>query len=99
MPRRPGTPHYCSARRPKRQSETYPQPRVSCSGLARPGPARSNPATRHSPASPNPRPGSRVGPWLRRTGRHHVPRYISSHERFLIRSLSDPSPERELYAL
>ncbi|MEQ2238584.1 hypothetical protein ILYODFUR_034707, partial [Ilyodon furcidens] len=32
---------------------------VSRSGLARPGPTRSNPATRRSPASPDPRPGSR----------------------------------------
>ncbi|MEQ2196228.1 hypothetical protein XENOCAPTIV_027568 [Xenoophorus captivus] len=37
-------------------------------GLARPGPARSNPATRRSPTSPDPRPGSRVGPRLCRTG-------------------------------
>ncbi|KAK5617236.1 hypothetical protein CRENBAI_009756, partial [Crenichthys baileyi] len=40
-------------------------------GLARLGPARSNPATRRSPASPDPRPRSRVGPRLRRTGRRH----------------------------
>ncbi|MEQ2231155.1 hypothetical protein ILYODFUR_036624 [Ilyodon furcidens] len=55
-------------------------PRVSRSGLARPGPARSNPATRRSPPSPDPRPGSRVGPRLRRIGRHHVPRSTSLHE-------------------
>ncbi|KAK5608312.1 Polypeptide N-acetylgalactosaminyltransferase 10 [Crenichthys baileyi] len=67
-------------------------PRVSRSGLARPGPARSNPATIRSPASPDPRPGSRVGPRLRRTGRRHVPRFNGPHEGFLNRSLSDPSP-------
>ncbi|KAK5599724.1 hypothetical protein CRENBAI_016759 [Crenichthys baileyi] len=33
-------------------------------------------ATRRSPASPDPRPASRVGPRLRRTGRRHVARYI-----------------------
>ncbi|MEQ2301408.1 hypothetical protein AMECASPLE_035520 [Ameca splendens] len=33
--------------------------------------------------SPDPRPGSRVGPRLRRTGRHHVPRFGSRHEGFL----------------
>ncbi|KAK5622545.1 hypothetical protein CRENBAI_001786 [Crenichthys baileyi] len=67
-------------------------PRVSRSGLARPGPARSNLATRRSPTSPDPRPGSRVGPRLRRTGRRHVPRYTCPHEGFLNRSMSDPSP-------
>ncbi|MEQ2300093.1 hypothetical protein AMECASPLE_021773 [Ameca splendens] len=37
-------------------------PRVSRSGWARLGPARSNLATRCSPTSPNPRPGSRWDP-------------------------------------
>ncbi|MEQ2254033.1 hypothetical protein ILYODFUR_038696 [Ilyodon furcidens] len=50
-------------------------PRISRSGLARPGPARSNPATRRCPTSPDPRPGSRVRPRLRRTWRHHMPRF------------------------
>ncbi|MED6234331.1 hypothetical protein ATANTOWER_027070 [Ataeniobius toweri] len=67
-------------------------PRVSCLGLAWPGPARSNPATRRSPASPDPRPGSRLGPRLRRTGQRHVARSTSPHEGFLNRFLSDPSP-------
>ncbi|KAK5600630.1 hypothetical protein CRENBAI_001360 [Crenichthys baileyi] len=62
------------------------------SGLAWPGPARSNPATRGSLTGPDPRPGSRVGPWLRHTGRRHVPRSCSPHEGVLNRSLSDPSP-------
>ncbi|MEQ2227555.1 hypothetical protein ILYODFUR_038830 [Ilyodon furcidens] len=66
--------------------------RVSHSGLARLGPARNNPATRRYPASPDPRPGSRVGPRLRRTGRRHVPQFCSHHEGFSNRSLSDPSP-------
>ncbi|MEQ2257012.1 hypothetical protein ILYODFUR_029980 [Ilyodon furcidens] len=65
--------------------------RVSRLGLARPGPARSNPATRRSLTSPDPRPGSRVGPRLRRTGQRHVPRFCSRHEGFLNCSLSDPS--------
>ncbi|MED6291011.1 hypothetical protein CHARACLAT_019319, partial [Characodon lateralis] len=43
-------------------------PCVSPSGLARPGPASSNPATRHSLTGPDPRPGSMVGPRLRHTG-------------------------------
>ncbi|KAK5610108.1 hypothetical protein CRENBAI_011479 [Crenichthys baileyi] len=55
-------------------------------------PARSNPATRRSPTSPDPRPGSRVGPWLCRTRRCHMPRFNGRHEGFLNRSLSDPSP-------
>ncbi|MEQ2242275.1 hypothetical protein ILYODFUR_034091 [Ilyodon furcidens] len=95
-PRRPGTPDYRSARRPNRQSETCPQPEgagmrpshppgwgwpcVSRSGLAQPGTARSNPTTRRSPMSPDQRPGTRVGPRLRRTGRRHVPRFSSPHE-------------------
>ncbi|MEQ2234026.1 hypothetical protein ILYODFUR_027708 [Ilyodon furcidens] len=58
-------------------------PRISRSGFARAGPARRNPATMRSPASPDPRPGSRVGPRLRRTGRYHMPRYFSPHEGFL----------------
>ncbi|MEQ2179925.1 hypothetical protein GOODEAATRI_030310 [Goodea atripinnis] len=67
-------------------------PRVSRSGLARLGPAMSNPATRRSLTGPDPRYGSRVGRQLRRTGRRHVPRCTSPHEGFLNRSLSDPSP-------
>ncbi|MEQ2305582.1 hypothetical protein AMECASPLE_039309, partial [Ameca splendens] len=59
--------------------------RISHLGLVRPGPARSNPATRCSPTSPDPRPGSRVGP-------RHVPRFRIRHEGFLNCSLSDPSP-------
>ncbi|MEQ2294005.1 hypothetical protein AMECASPLE_039387 [Ameca splendens] len=55
-------------------------PRVSCSDLAWPGPVRSTPATRRSPTSPAPRPGSRVGPRLLRTGRHHVPQCYGLHE-------------------
>ncbi|MEQ2289071.1 hypothetical protein AMECASPLE_029348 [Ameca splendens] len=55
-------------------------PCVSRSGLARPGPVRSNPATRRSPKSHDPRPGSRVGPRLRRTGCCHVPRFCGPHE-------------------
>ncbi|MED6258645.1 hypothetical protein ATANTOWER_010175 [Ataeniobius toweri] len=67
-------------------------PRITRSGLARPGSARSNPATRRSPMTPDPRPGSRVGPRLRRTERRHVPRFNDPHEAVLNRSLSDPSP-------
>ncbi|MEQ2291953.1 hypothetical protein AMECASPLE_018096 [Ameca splendens] len=52
-------------------------PRVSPLGLPRPGPARSNPATRRSPTGPDSRPGSWVGPRLRRTGRRHVSRLCS----------------------
>ncbi|KAK5598352.1 hypothetical protein CRENBAI_014378, partial [Crenichthys baileyi] len=55
-------------------------------------PRGKNRATRRSLTGPDPRPGSRVGPWLRRTGRRHVPRLCSPHEGVLNRSLSDPSP-------
>ncbi|MEQ2241838.1 Serine/threonine-protein kinase dclk2 [Ilyodon furcidens] len=51
-------------------------PRSSHSGLAQPGPARRNPATRRSPTSPDPRPGPRVGPRLRRNGQCHKPRFV-----------------------
>ncbi|MEQ2248252.1 hypothetical protein ILYODFUR_017363 [Ilyodon furcidens] len=73
--------------------------RVSPLGLARPGPARSNPVTRHSLTGPDLRPGSRVGPRLRRTSRtrepcarRHVPRFFVPREGVLNRSLSDLSP-------
>ncbi|KAK5613643.1 LARGE xylosyl- and glucuronyltransferase 2 [Crenichthys baileyi] len=39
-------------------------------GLGPPGSREEHPATRRSPTSPDPRPGSRMGPRLRRTGRH-----------------------------
>ncbi|MED6275230.1 hypothetical protein CHARACLAT_024428 [Characodon lateralis] len=55
-------------------------PHVSHSTLACPDPARNNPATRCSPTSPDPRPGSKVGPRLCRTGGHHVPRLYDPHE-------------------
>ncbi|KAK5601630.1 hypothetical protein CRENBAI_022902 [Crenichthys baileyi] len=64
-------------------------PRVSRFGLGPAGSRRGNPATRRSPTSPDPRPGSRVGPRLRRTRRRHVPRYTCPHEGFFNRSLSD----------
>ncbi|KAK5608780.1 hypothetical protein CRENBAI_020273 [Crenichthys baileyi] len=67
-------------------------PRISHSGLAPPGPARSNPATKRSLTDPDPSPGSRVGPQLRHTRRRHVPRSCGPHEGVLNRSLSDPSP-------
>ncbi|MED6262178.1 hypothetical protein ATANTOWER_015658 [Ataeniobius toweri] len=41
-------------------------------------------------------PVSRVGPWLRRTGRRHVPRFCGPREGVLNRSLSDPSPRAYL---
>ncbi|MED6271871.1 hypothetical protein CHARACLAT_024698 [Characodon lateralis] len=50
-PRRPGTPHYCSANRPKRQSETYPQPKGA--GMRPSHPLGSTPtqANLHQPAA------------------------------------------------
>ncbi|MED6294765.1 hypothetical protein CHARACLAT_024498 [Characodon lateralis] len=66
--------------------------RVTPLGLAWPGPARSNPATRRSLTGPDPRPGSRVGRRLRRTGRRHVPRFFGPREGVLNCSLSDLSP-------
>ncbi|MEQ2164874.1 hypothetical protein GOODEAATRI_011186 [Goodea atripinnis] len=73
-------------------------PRISPLGLARPGPAKSNLATRRSPTGPDPRPGSRVGPQLHRTGRRHVPRLCGPHEGVLNCSLSDPS-SRAMFAM
>ncbi|MED6289907.1 hypothetical protein CHARACLAT_007766 [Characodon lateralis] len=58
---------------------TWGWPRVSHLGLARLDPMRSNPATTRSPTT-GPRPGSRVGPRLRRTGRRHVPQLYGPHE-------------------
>ncbi|MEQ2240018.1 hypothetical protein ILYODFUR_010604 [Ilyodon furcidens] len=53
---------------------------VSRSGLARLGPVRSNPATRRSQMSPDPRTGSGMGPQLRCTGQRYMTRCNSPFE-------------------